>query len=119
MAFERQFSFQIDGGPHVASMLAFSDDGQVHIRVRSEDNEAEARWLFDVQQKTMQFSVVSHHGRQAICLATCLGKAIGKPLLECLLSSRSIQDVGKCLDEKAIGAYSDAVVCIGLCLGLV
>jgi hypothetical protein len=40
-------------------------------------------------------------------------------LLECLLRSRSLADVEKCLKDKAVGALADAALCIAHCLNII
>jgi hypothetical protein len=58
-------------------------------------------------------------GAHAACIIQCLGIAVGKALLECLLGSRTLREIEECLKGKAITAVADAIECIARCLGLI
>lgn len=119
--FERSLTFAIDVGKQVFIQLQFDDAHKVVNLYASVDGgqQSHAKWVFNPSTKFMEFSVVAAGVSQTACILSCLGIAVGKPLLECLLNSGSVTEVEQCLRGKAVGALADAVLCVAHCLGLV
>jgi|SRR5580692_4677821 hypothetical protein len=118
MSFNQSLSYRFVEGPNVNSSLSF--EGQtVTFKVAVDGNEAEGTWTINFEEKSLAFSSIIHAGAHAVCIISCLGISVGKPLLECLLRSRSLADVEKCLKDKAVGALADAALCIAHCLNII
>jgi len=117
MSFERKLEVTINN-QEITLSLHFIDTGEVGVKVTAPPHRATGRWNIDVRNKQLQFTTVMTDGPNAVCILHCLGIAIGKALLECLLGSGSLKEVEGCLKGKAIGALSDSVVCIAQCLGI-
>jgi hypothetical protein len=121
ITFERTLSFKLDAGADVAITMQFDNSGEVHVHANvTEANGTQSNsngvWKFNASNNSLQFS--SHGSGVALCVIGCLGIAVGKSLLECLLNSSTIAEIESCLKEKAVGALADAVTCIAHCLGI-
>ena len=119
MAFTRSLTFQIDSSGQYTSTLEFLDSGPVQLTVVGPGINETALWEFDETAKTMQFIAGPATLAVAGCIITCLGVAVGKALLACLLKSKTRQEIETCLRGKAADALADAVACVAACLGIV
>ena len=100
MAFEEQFTLKIGAGPQVSVNLHFRNDNTVQLNVTSGSDSALATWTIDVAHKSLKLDMTA---------------AVGTTVA-CLLKSGTIQEIEKCLKEKAAGALADATFCIAGCL---
>jgi hypothetical protein len=116
---ERKVILTIGTTPIDTTLLFDDANKTVTVKVDARGSEYSGTWKFDVENKSLQFTPSMLVGApQIACIIACLGTGVGKPLLECLMKSRTLDEIKKCLEEKAVGALADVAVCIAGCLAL-
>ena len=126
MAFQQKLTYHIDDLSQVALLFAYSGNDTTlgHITIRVEHAGVligVPKWNIDLDVKTFLFdpgSIATTTGA-ALCVAQCIGIAVGKGLLECLWGAKTLKDVEDCLKAKTLGMLLDAAECVARCLGII
>ncbi len=123
MSFTHQVYLEVDGEKDLSLLLTYrngeSEQDSFEIEVfRSNEAIGKAKWSIDSAHCAFIFdpsSAVIHPS--SACITKCLGMAVGKGLIECLLDAYGVQQkIRKCIKDKAIGVLLDAAGCIAACV---
>lgn len=132
MAYEHQLKLSIDNREVIFLTVSLEDkrDEPVRFRVsvqRSAVGPAEAEAVWDIIEKDSGFELqlttqsISSAIGKGICLAGCLAGIVtgARPLVDCLKTARSRDDVEECLSaNNAIAQSIGALSCIYGCLNM-
>jgi hypothetical protein len=98
---ERSLSANFDAAGNITVRLEFDDDGIVRMFADTDKGSANCSWTIDIKKKSLEFTQDKVVGPQLTCIIACLGKEVGKTLLECLLDSINLRSSSNLLEGKS------------------
>ncbi|MHC2423301.1 hypothetical protein ACVII1_006305 [Bradyrhizobium elkanii] len=116
---ERSLTATFDTGGSITVRLDFDDRTRV-VKVFAETGVGQVKcsWKIDIKKKSLQFTADRTVDPKLICIVACLGKDVGKALLECLLNSTTLAQVVACFKGKVSGVLAGTLACIAVCLSI-
>jgi hypothetical protein len=116
---ERSLTANFSAGGSVTVRLEFDDRTRVvSVFADTDVGRVKCSWKIDPKKKSLQFTADKVVDPRLTCVIACLGKEVGKALLECLLNSTTIAQVLACLKKKVSGVLAGALSCIAVCLAI-